>query len=135
MKPQDEWLFKADHDLKSAEYLLGSPSGLYDAAIYHTQQCAEKAIKAFLSFHEQPIEKSHNLIYLCQSAMTLNQEFERILTDAVLLNPYATMFRYPEGDLLPTEAELKTAIESASRIFNFVIAGIKGQIYTIETSP
>ena len=34
MKPQDEWLFKADHDLKSAEYLLGSPSGLYDASIY-----------------------------------------------------------------------------------------------------
>ncbi len=124
MKPHEEWLFKADHDLKSAEYLLGSPSGLYDAAIYHTQQCAEKAIKAFLAFREQPIEKSHNLIYLCQTAISLSKDFEALLDAALLLNPYATMFRYPEGDLLPTESELRTAIDSARSVLVFVQARI-----------
>ncbi len=120
MKPHEEWLFKADHDLKSAEYLLGSPSGLYDAAIYHTQQCAEKALKAYLAFREQPIEKSHNLIYLCQTAISLRKDFESLLDAALLLNPYATMFRYPEGDLLPTEAELLIAIDSARSVLAFV---------------
>lgn len=120
MKPHEEWLFKADHDLKSAEYLVGSPSNLYDAAIYHTQQCAEKALKAFLAFQEQPIEKSHNLIYLCQTAISLSKDFEELLDAALLLNPYATMFRYPEGDLLPTEAELRIAIDSARSVLAFV---------------
>jgi HEPN domain-containing protein len=124
MKPHEEWLFKADHDLKSAEYLAGSPSDLYDSAIYHTQQCAEKALKAFLAFNELPIEKSHNLIYLCQTALGINAEFTSLLDLAILLNPYATIFRYPEGDLLPTEEELQTAIRAARSVLSFVIERI-----------
>ncbi len=49
MKPHKEWLFKAEHDLKSAELLLQSVEPLYDIIVYHTQQCAEKALKAYLT--------------------------------------------------------------------------------------
>ena len=41
MKPHEEWLYKAEHDLESSEFLLTSSNPLLDIAIYHTQQCAE----------------------------------------------------------------------------------------------
>ena len=44
MKPHEEWLFKADQDLKSAQLLYDSPENLLDIAVYHCQQCAEKAL-------------------------------------------------------------------------------------------
>lgn len=34
MKPHEEWLFKAENDIKSAEFLLTSVDPLYDIAIY-----------------------------------------------------------------------------------------------------
>jgi HEPN domain-containing protein len=49
MKPHEEWLFKAEHDLASSGYLLSSPDSLFDISIYHTQQCAEKSLKAYLN--------------------------------------------------------------------------------------
>ena len=86
MKLHDEWIFKAEQDLKSAEYLLTSPSKLYDIAIYHAQQCAEKALKAWLVKNEQPNEKTHNLIYLCQNIMQFDKSFSGLLDKALLLN-------------------------------------------------
>jgi len=58
MKPHEEWLFKADHDLKSAKFSLSSIDPLYDIAIYHTQQCAEKSLKAVLAFQKKKSIKS-----------------------------------------------------------------------------
>ncbi len=120
MKPHDEWLFKAEQDLKSAEYLLTSPVKLYDVAIYHAQQCAEKSIKAWLAKNEKANEKTHNLVFLCQIAMEIDSEFSTLLDQAVLLNPYATLYRYPEGELLPSETELCIAIEAAREVFTFI---------------
>jgi len=120
MKPHEEWLFKAEQDLKSAEYLLSSPGKLFDAAIYHTQQCAEKALKAYLTKIELPIEKSHNLIYLCQIAQATEADFIGLLDAVIILNPYSIMFRYPEGDLLPTLTELQQAIDAARHVLQFV---------------
>ena len=42
MKPHDEWLLKAEHDLKAAK-LLKTDNELFDTAIYHTQQGSDKS--------------------------------------------------------------------------------------------
>jgi len=44
------WLVKAWHDLAAARKLAGGPDAYLDVAIYHCQQAAEKALKAFLAF-------------------------------------------------------------------------------------
>lgn len=44
MKLHEEWLFKAEHDLKSSKLLSESRDELLDTAIYHAQQCAEKSL-------------------------------------------------------------------------------------------
>jgi hypothetical protein len=48
MKQHETWLEKALRDLKSAKKLFESDEPILDTAIYHTQQCAEKALKAYL---------------------------------------------------------------------------------------
>ena len=41
MKPHDEWLYKAQNDIDSSQYLLTSDKQLFDIVVYHTQQCGE----------------------------------------------------------------------------------------------
>lgn len=44
------WLEKANQDLQSAKWLLGSPDALYNAVGFHCQQAAEKMLKAYLTW-------------------------------------------------------------------------------------
>jgi HEPN domain-containing protein len=43
-----EWLVRAEHDLRVAEYLLTRPDPPPESVGFHAQQCAEKALKGFL---------------------------------------------------------------------------------------
>lgn len=120
MLSHEEWLFKAEHDLESAKFLMTSQKQFYDIAIYHTQQCAEKPMKAFLAFKEQEIDKVHNLMVLVNQCSSYDSEFESLKQSAVFLNPYATIYRYPEGDLLPPKKDVDKAMELAETIYDFV---------------
>ena len=120
MKPHEEWFFKAGNDLSSAEILLKAEKPLYDIAIYHAQQCAEKALKAYLAYSEREIGKIHNLIMLVALCTEIDSSFDGMKNDAVFLNPYSTLYRYPEGDLMPSLNELTAAIIAAKRIYEFV---------------
>lgn len=91
------WLVKAQHDLAAARKLSTEPDSYLDTAIYHCQQAAEKAIKAFLVFQDQRFDKTHDLEVLIGLAQKYEAKFSTFLNIAVLLTPYAAMFRYP-GD-------------------------------------
>ena len=66
MKPlTSEWVEKAEGDFATASREIRvrkSPN--YDAVCFHTQQCAEKYLKAFLQEAEIPFGKTHHLIAL-----------------------------------------------------------------------
>jgi len=40
-----QWMVRADHDLRSAELLFAADPPLFDTAVFHCQQAAEKALK------------------------------------------------------------------------------------------
>lgn len=120
MKLHEEWMYKAENDLESAKCLLSSSKKLFDIAVYHTQQCAEKALKAFLVFNELEIDKTHNLVTLNIRCKEFYPDFENLKTEIVFINPYATQFRYPEGDLQPSKEEAEKAVMYAEKIFLFV---------------
>ena len=120
MKPHEEWLYKALHDIESSKLLFSKSKVLFDISIYHTQQCAEKSLKAFLAYKEQELEKTHNLITLVNICISLDTDFEKIQDAAIYLNPYSTLFRYPEGELMPNLEETGEAIKLAEKIYNFV---------------
>ncbi|MBC8254734.1 MAG: HEPN domain-containing protein [Ardenticatenia bacterium] len=69
------WLLKALHDLQSAEWLLVRPDPLCSAASFHCQQAGEKALKAYLTWRDEPFDRTHSLVALiaiCCHSMPLS---------------------------------------------------------------
>jgi HEPN domain-containing protein len=128
------WLIKAQHDLASARKLATDPDPYLDVAIYHCQQAAEKAAKGFLTFHDQPFEKTHDVEVLIALAAQYNSEFATWLEAAIRLTPYATEFRYP-GDLLgPDQDEFEQALEAASGLYAFVLSLLPPEVHPSDFS-
>lgn len=124
MKQHEAWLFKADHDLISARKLMEGGDPMLDTAVFHAQQCAEKALKGYLSFKHEPIHKTHNLVVLVENCCRIDESFRKLFPDAEEIAPYGTAFRYPDIALEPDRADVLEAISKAEAIFEFV----KGKI-------
>ena len=128
----EAWILKAQSDLGTAEVLIRQDNPITDTAIYHTQQCAEKALKGFLAYHQAEIPKIHHLVMLVNQCAEFDPTFDSLLSDANELSPKGTLFRYPddidemsdESQLFPVVEEVVEAIVKAKRILDFVKAKI-----------
>ncbi|MGD0090275.1 MAG: HEPN domain-containing protein [Planctomycetota bacterium] len=56
-----QWLVKAAHDLGTARKAAADPDPYLDAAVFHCQQAAERAVKGFLLFHDVEFKKTHDM--------------------------------------------------------------------------
>lgn len=121
MHTHDEWLHKAKSDLRAARVLFATNEDLVlDASVYHTQQCAEKSLKAYLAFEKHEIEKIHNLVFLTKICSQYDKSFESLLEIMAILNPYGFKFRYPDDFVIPERHDAEKAIEYAGKAYNFV---------------
>jgi HEPN domain-containing protein len=115
------WTEKANQDLLSAKWLLSSPDALFNAVGFHCQQSAEKTLKAFLTWHDEPFEKTHSLVALVGKCLPYDQEFQKLREAAVTLTPYAVAFRYP-GDLPElSHQEAEDAFSLAQFVWDSII--------------
>jgi len=114
-----QWLYKAKRDLMSADRLASGESPLRDTAAYHCQQAAEKALKGALLYFGQAIPKTHDLRLLVR---LLEDEVGRLdlYESAELLTPFATLYRYPDDYLEPTQAQYEEAQRAAAEIVSSV---------------
>jgi HEPN domain-containing protein len=71
LKEIQAWLEKAFQDLQSAKWLLANPDALYHAVGFHPQQAVEKTIKAYLTWQDEPFEKTNSLVALKANASLL----------------------------------------------------------------
>jgi len=55
------WLTKVVHGLRRGDILLGVEHPDVEGALFHCQQAAEKAFKAFLTWHDVPFRRLHEL--------------------------------------------------------------------------
>ena len=115
------WLVKSNRDLLSARELAEADPPLLDTASYHCQQVAEKAIKAFLLFHDIRFEKTHDIEVLVSQAQTIDPEFSVCLDAARILTPLAVEYRYPGEYVEPEADEYKVAFEAAESVYKFVL--------------
>jgi HEPN domain-containing protein len=122
MELVQNWLIKAQHDLAASRKLAAGPDPYLDVAVYHCQQAAERAVKGFLVFHDQPFERTHDVEVLVALAVPYEAGFSAWTEAAVLLTPYATEFRYPSGLLEPSQDEFGQALEAASGLYAFVLS-------------
>ncbi len=112
-----QWLIHGDEDLRLAVHAmtLQGEEPPYRLVAYHTQQCAEKYLKAYLVYCGVDFPYTHNisiLLELCSEHATWTAE----MRDAEQLTLYSITTRYPGEDQEVTEAEAKRAIELAQQV-------------------
>jgi HEPN domain-containing protein len=117
------WLTKANHDLQNARIVGAAEEGPLDTAIYHCQQTAEKAVKAFLVHCGLTPEKTHDIRKLTLQAAAHEPQFNDLLDMAAALTPYAWQTRYPDdlAETYPTREEFDEALNHAQAIYDFVL--------------
>jgi HEPN domain-containing protein len=97
-----EWLDKAGEDLASARVLIDC--GHIGNALFFCQQAAEKSLKAFLTWHERPFRRTHDLEELGEGCRAIDGTLATLLEQADVLSDYAWKLRYP-GELYTPELE------------------------------
>lgn len=108
------WLDRARSDLRAARLLNGG--GLYSEALFHCQQAAEKALKAFLTFHQKPFRKTHDLGDLSPDCVSIDAALDSVVAAADNLTQYAWRFRYPGVPYEPERAEAMQGIQIAEKV-------------------
>lgn len=126
MQPLDElieqWLAKADDDLRMAKLALSdSPPVLWGAA-FHAQQAVEKLLKALLTHHQIEFAKTHAIDYLMDLCVAAEPRTERFREAATKLSDFAVEPRYPFPRRDPDPDEAREAIQVAEEIRRLVRA-------------
>jgi HEPN domain-containing protein len=107
------WLRKADDDLRSAQVDLAADPPLIEDALFHCQQAAEKAMKAFLTAHDTSFRKTHDLDELAAACGAIDASLNDELDPARDLTVFAWAFRYPGADEPPPETEAHESLTLA----------------------
>ncbi|MBI5591195.1 MAG: HEPN domain-containing protein [Deltaproteobacteria bacterium] len=117
-----EWLEFAKRDLEAAKFLVNSPY-LANIVLFHSQQCIEKCLKAYLEESDIKIPKIHSVVKLYamipeDAKMSFNiKEDELDLVDLVYIDT-----RYPSGFGLlpsgfPTENDAEELLAIAEKVY------------------
>jgi len=112
-----EWFQIAEEDLYSARVLNETVRKPSEIICYHCAQTAEKYIKGYLAYNDIIPEKTHNLLFLLEQCITINNKFEIIRTECSLLNRYTNEIRYPHRMEI-NEEDANYSIEAVKKIRN-----------------
>jgi len=123
MKPTTlEWISKAEDDWQVAQMSYRArnhPS--YDAAAFHSQQCAEKYLKARLEEAGVAFQRTHDLIVLHQLVLSVEPGWALLQTFLILLNPFGVAYRYPGSSA--TKGDAKDALKNCREVRRVIRAG------------
>jgi len=111
-----EWLRKAGIDFKTAQHLCQSGPDFDEGSAFHSQQAAEKYLKAFLVWHQIEFQKTHDIKALLRLAAKADENIPKILQDAVKLTPYGVEYRYPVDYPEVTRSDAESALQLADLV-------------------
>jgi len=121
-----EWVSKAEGDFVTAgRELRARKSPNFDAVCFHTQQCAEKYLKAVLQENGKRIPKIHFLLELLAMILKFDGSYEFLKADLEVLEDYSVRFRYPGDFAEKTEAQSAYAAAGTARKFIRQKLGLK----------
>ena len=110
------WFAKAAQDLRRIEILLTAEPPDLEGALFHAQQAAEKAIKGFLTWHDVPFRRVHELDEIGEQCVGVDSSLADLMSRADALTKYAWRFRYPGAPYEPTLDEGRTAFDLAREV-------------------
>src|ERR1017187_5915663 len=102
-----QWLAQARKDLNAAQLLASAEPS---RSVFHSQQAAEKAAKAFLAFHNIPFRRTHDLDELGEQCAAIDFALAPLVAGIAELTDYAVGFRYPGVLRDPDEEETTEAL-------------------------
>jgi HEPN domain-containing protein len=129
MKPPDkirdefvrQWLLKAEEDVNAAKSLITYGMTFLTTVCFHSQQAAEKYLKAFLTYHQVEFPKTHDIDELLDLVAGVNKKLAESLRDTIVLTNYGVDVRYP-GDLPDVSSkEAQQAIQLAEKVRDSVL--------------
>jgi HEPN domain-containing protein len=121
-----DWLTRASEDIEAAELLLKQE--LPALAAFHAQQAAEKAEKAFLTWHHQVFAKTHDLGALGADCVSIDSTLAAASKAAAAISRYAVESRYPSVWPKPTAADARRALRLARAMYEAVVARLPAQV-------
>jgi len=110
-----DWLKKASSDLKASKKLSDDDETL-DCSVFHTHQCAEKALKSFIVLAQKCIPRTHDLGLLLDHCVAINDEFALLRNESRALNRYGHESRYPNDNFNVDRKNTEEAIGMAEKI-------------------
>ncbi len=114
------WMKKAQDDLRTARVAVEADPPLIESALFHCQQAVEKAMKTFLTVHDTPFRKTHNLDELAVACEKIDSTLKVIFNSARDLTVFAWEFRYPGDSETPPIDEAYDAITKAQAVIETV---------------
>ena len=119
------WLEYAENDFEAAKILSIQLKPKFEIICYHCQQCAEKLLKGYIASNNGRLQKTHDLVVLCEICTNYDSDFEKILAHCSDLSIYASEIRYP--NVLDIEHyHMQNAIKDALKIKEFVLSKLPG---------
>ena len=116
-----QWLLRAEEDLNAAKSLITYEASFLSTVCFHSQQAAEKYLKAFLTYHQVEFPKTHDIDELLDLAASVNNELSESLRDITVLTNYGVDVRYPGDFPGVTGSEAKQAIQMAEKVRTLVL--------------
>ena len=129
MKPPEEirdefvrqWLLKAEEDLGAAKSLLTHGTTFISTVCFHSQQAAEKFLKAYLTFRQVEFPKTHDIDEILDLIAPVNNKLSESLRDTIMLTNYGVGVRYPSEFPNVTGNDAKQAIQMAEKVRGLVL--------------
>lgn len=120
-----EWVEYAEEDLLMAKSALRRSKPLTIGSCFHSQQCAEKYLKAILVSQNVEFPKTHDLLILNTLCTTAGIITGFTKEDLGRLSGYAVHTRYPGNQPSPEEAKDSLEIAMNTRKFARAFLGLK----------
>jgi HEPN domain-containing protein len=128
MQPEDTqvtdaraWLAKTVQDLRRVEILLAATPADVEGALFHSEQAAEKALKAFLTWHDVRFRRVHDLEEIGKQCVQVDPTLGPLMARAETLSAYASRFRYPGAPYEPPIEEGQAALALAREISEAIL--------------
>ena len=116
------WLRKAKSDLKVVERLINFEDSPKDMLCFHCQQAVEKYLKAYLTWADVRVGRTHDLEAILNLCIKKDEAFGKLGKNEISkLTIYATEIRYPEEEIEVSSEEVKEAYDMVKEVRNFVI--------------
>jgi HEPN domain-containing protein len=123
-----EWVRFAEGDLRSARVLLRE--AVYNEVCFHSQQCVEKLLKAFLVSRGERTPRTHRLTDLLEALQGRDKQMEMLRDSCVVLDQYYLPSRYPDAVIgskpggFPSAKDAEEALEIAESVWSAMLGKI-----------